>query len=252
MEPKPIGLEPEPLRVLVYGDPGVGKTTLALTFPRPVVIDTDGGLISVVLQRPGENLGLAARPEGVLDVESLVRWLLAKQGTYDTIVIDSIDALVELLIHELVEEHAKTTSRGPRPLLTRAIPEQVEYLAARNEVRALLAALRALNVHVVLTAGMRVSEQNFIQQRGPDVPPAVGRMLMKWSSLVGELIAGVKDDTFGDKEAHRLLVIAPTQDRQAKSRYADLGDYVLDPTFGKLWDPVLARFASGDNNTERR
>ena len=55
--PKPVKLEDRKLRVVVYGSGGAGKTTLAMDFPKPLVIDTDFGLISVAYRaEDGEDL----------------------------------------------------------------------------------------------------------------------------------------------------------------------------------------------------
>jgi len=233
-QPRPIRPEAEPLRLAVYGDPGVGKTTLAVSFPRPLVIDYDGGLVSVA----GTGVeGLSVVPSNVSELEAVTRWIKAHRSEVDTVVIDGIDVLVESILHELTNEHRRAGS-GSRPLLQGMIPEQVEYLAARNAVRIILAESRSWGTHVVLTSGVRELEMSPMKhQRAPDVPPSVAKLIARWSSVLGELVAGVEHESLGPGK-HRLLVLEPSAERQAKTRYRSLAPYVVDPTGDKILSAI--------------
>jgi len=117
MEPQDITLKGEPLRLVVYGAEGVGKTTLALSFPRPLVIDTDDGLISVTYAAGGSVPGTRMTPEGYRNVEDIVHFIRDHLDEYDTIVIDDVSTLCDDLIDELTAEHAKADKHAKRPLL---------------------------------------------------------------------------------------------------------------------------------------
>jgi hypothetical protein len=253
VKPEAIRLENEKLRLVVYGDIGVGKTELALSFPRPLVIDTDGGLISVAYRRAGlpgtdDDIGERYVPEGYRDLESLYYYIRDHAKNYDTIVIDSIDELSGLLIGELTAEHASAGKAAKRPLLMSLIPEQIEYLGNQQQTRNLLHLLKGLNKHVVVTAGYRrqhVDQSSGIKfPAGPDVAPSIQKVLGKWSSVFGNLQAGIVDKALGNTDEHRVLFTKPTPDRLAKSRFAEHTPYVIDPTFDRLWSPIAARFAA--------
>lgn len=240
MEPQAITLKGEALRLVVYGDMGTGKTTLAMTFPRPAVINTDDGLISVTYAAGGTVPGISLEPSGYRDVEDIVKFVRAHLDEIDTIIIDDLTSLCDRLISELTIEHAKAEKHGKRPLLMEFIPEQIEYLGNQQQITRLLTALRQTGKHIVIIAGLRIDEKDG-DKHVIDVSPKTQRIVGRWASVVGELQAGVKADELGDKEEHRVLFTKPKPGRQAKSRFAELSPIVVDPTFDALWGPVSAR-----------
>lgn len=238
MQAEAITLKGEAMRLVVYGEMGVGKTTLAMGFPRPLVIDTDDGLISVTYAAGGTVPGIRMEPNGYRDVEKIVETVMSNLDKIDTIIIDNISELCDNLIAELTAEHAKAERHGKRPMLMENIPEQIEYLGNQQQIKRLLRALRQSRKHVVVLAGLRIDDKNG-DKRVVDVSPKTQRIVGNWSSVCGELQAGlVNEEAFGDKAEHRVLFTAPKPTRQAKSRFAELAPVVVDPTFHKLWDPI--------------
>ncbi len=238
--PGPITLKGTPFRGVIFGDMGVGKTTCAMTFPRPLVIDGDDGLISVTYAKGGEVSGLRWEPEGYRDIEDLILWLRKHVDDHDTIVIDEIGTLQGLFLSELIDEHTKAEPHAKRPLLMSQIPEQIEYLGWGRQVEQLLHYLKQLKKHVVILAGLRVSEDG---RRSMDVSPMAQKIVGKWAHVVGELLPPDKYDELGDDQ-HRLLMTGPKPGRQAKSRFADLTPYVIDPSFDTLWASIEHKLPS--------
>jgi AAA domain len=80
-----------PPRVLVHGQEGVGKTSLAAKFPNPVFVQTEDGIPA----------GLKIQSFGLLSTYAEVRDALAALGNephdFQTIVIDSVDKLEGLV-----------------------------------------------------------------------------------------------------------------------------------------------------------
>ena len=77
-------------KVLIYGNAGVGKSTLASQFPKPIFLDLEGGL----------NYMDVVRTPLIKDADTFYKTLLelAKEKTeYQTIVIDSLDWLVRIM-----------------------------------------------------------------------------------------------------------------------------------------------------------
>jgi hypothetical protein len=77
----------KPPRIILYGVPGIGKTTLAAEFPDPVFVQTEEGT-------PGdveiESFGSIQKFDDVLDA---VGALYQEEHTFQTLVIDTLDAL---------------------------------------------------------------------------------------------------------------------------------------------------------------
>ena len=84
-----------PPRVLIYGPPGVGKTTLASRAPKPILLDLENG--AGYLDVP--SIGCADCHE----VRSVLIQLVEEEHTYQTVVIDSCSVL-EKMIWDCVAE----------------------------------------------------------------------------------------------------------------------------------------------------
>jgi AAA domain len=230
-EPQPITHASEKQRLVVYGDPGVGKTTLAMTFPRPFVLNTDDGLIAVTALDPDAELGLDFDVQSYDDLAPLYFWLRDHADLYDTIIIDSLDELAFVLTDELIARHTaydvrkKGSSYDPHPVFE-MIPEQSEYQANQRQLHALLTNLRRLDKHIVVCIGVRDIDPPKVNKRQPNLAPGAMRDLMRWASVAGELVIA--------DEGHALLVKNGDEKRESKTRFAVLSPYVLDPTFEKL------------------
>jgi AAA domain len=89
---KPAELEiPQKIKALVYGQAGMGKTTLALSAPRPLLLDFDGGIHRVNFGHQGDTVQIHNWKEA-LDV------LAEDLSAYDTIVVDTIGKMLDYII----------------------------------------------------------------------------------------------------------------------------------------------------------
>jgi hypothetical protein len=233
-EPQPITMERQKMRLLCYGEPGVGKTTLGLSFPRPFVINTDDGLISGAIQGLG---GIEYAPDGWREFEAIYFWAKANADAFDTVVIDSITTVQRLLMDELVE--ATVDKKGANAPVMEFVPEQATYLATQRQIGRILNDFRMLGKHMVVTAGRREK----LGKKSADVSPGIFSVLSHWSSVIGELVVQTKDrDGKELTEPLRALLTAPNSEREAKSRFQSLTPYEAQPTFDKMWAAVLGEY----------
>ena len=90
------GKQPKARKVLLYGPEGIGKTTLARQFPRPLFLDTERGTGEYDVDRI-EVLKW-------VDIEAALSSLAQKSCGYRTVVIDTIDSAVPLLVEKVCRE----------------------------------------------------------------------------------------------------------------------------------------------------
>lgn len=243
-EPKPISKTVPKVRLAVYGDGGVGKTTLALTFPKPLVVDTDGGLEGDAVT---DITADAWTPEQWQDLNALYFWLKEKvsKGGYETIVIDSGDTLATFVRMEAMSQ--KTRNRPENAHLTTLVqPEQPDYGKVEAAMTAFFTNLRLLNVNVVVTFGVREPDpEKGRLRRTFDVQPAVAQMFEHWANIYGELVVVVKDG-----KEHRLLHTSASDPlRKNKTRFSALRPGVPNPTYAKMRSAIQKSLTAASTTT---
>ncbi len=76
---------------IIYGAPGVGKTTLAYSAPNPILIDLDKGVQRIRAQHRKDYIRVAQYEELLSDLES------EELKPYDTIILDTGGAAITLM-----------------------------------------------------------------------------------------------------------------------------------------------------------
>ena len=93
-----------PVRAVIYGTEGIGKSTLAAAFPAPVILDTEEGT---------HHLDVARVSIGSWDeLRAAVAEIGSKPSEFKTVVIDSADWAERLLIESLLVEHKQKSIEG--------------------------------------------------------------------------------------------------------------------------------------------
>ena len=84
------------MSLIIQGSPGVGKTTIAQSAPKVLTIDTDNGMCRVKPQHRQDTSVCTTFDEVKADIA-------AAKGQYETIVIDTGGALIEMLKQYVVD-----------------------------------------------------------------------------------------------------------------------------------------------------
>lgn len=93
------GVVTKALKVVIYGPEGIGKSSLASQFPKPIFIDTEGSTDHM------ENVHRLKRPSSYTELIQMIDWI-KNSRQYATLVIDTADwaqALVEK--HVMIENN---------------------------------------------------------------------------------------------------------------------------------------------------
>ncbi len=91
VKPELMDFSQQRFSAIIYGSPGVGKTTLALSAPAPILIDFDRGVSRVRAQHRKDTIVCNTYEEVLSDVHS------KEMAEYETIVIDTGGSFVTFL-----------------------------------------------------------------------------------------------------------------------------------------------------------
>jgi phage nucleotide-binding protein len=92
---KPAQLDvPTTVKVMIYGQPGTGKTTLALSAPKPLLLDFDGGTHRVNFSHQCDTLPVKNWAEAV-------EVLREDLSAYNTIIVDTVGKMMDFLIADI-------------------------------------------------------------------------------------------------------------------------------------------------------
>jgi hypothetical protein len=83
------GKKSKPSRIALYAVEGIGKTTLAATFPNPLFLDTEGGSDYV----EADSFPTAS----IEDLDAAVKYLTTESHEYETVVVDTLDYFEQVL-----------------------------------------------------------------------------------------------------------------------------------------------------------
>lgn len=136
------------LKLFLWGDSGVGKSVLSLQFPRPAVIDTEGGL-----DLYGDQFDFHVIKATTADeVSEAIDWLLTHKHDYRTLIIDPITIYWDALQKKWSDIFLKRNkgSKGYKFEFYDLQPK--DWLTVKAEFKEVIRKLIALDMNVIVTA----------------------------------------------------------------------------------------------------
>jgi len=232
------GRQAAPVRAVIYGVEGVGKSTLAAAFPAPLVLDTEDGTRHLDVAR-------VAIPDWKTILLAIAELKVDRQG-FDTVLVDSIDWAERLLAEKVCKDGGKDSIEafgfGKGHVIV------AEHLAKFLDS---LDGLVAAGMNVVLVGHSCVKRTS-----PPELTDGYDRHELKLSKLGAALVkewcdtllfatykSALVEGTDGRKKAvggrERVLHTERTAAWDAKNRFG------LEPTLPMTFDALAPLFAGG-------
>lgn len=127
------------LKALFYGSAGVGKTTAAIQFPRPYLIDTEKGAendqYTKLLQNAG---GVVFQTSDFNELMAEIKALLTEKHEYKTLIIDPLTTLYNDLLDKSALKNGTDFGR--------------HYADANKQIKHLCTLLLRLDMNVIITS----------------------------------------------------------------------------------------------------
>jgi hypothetical protein len=179
---KPFELSVQPtIKALIYGQPGLGKTTLSLSSPNPLLLDFDSGVHRIN----------AAHQCDTLQVESYQNFLdVLKEdlSTYKTLVIDTAGKMLDYMGAWLIANEPKLGKKDGSLSLQ-------GYGARKSEFVRVLKQIAIMGKHLVFVAHEKEEKDGDQKIVRPEIGGSSAGDLIKELDLVGYMEAVGKKRT---------------------------------------------------------
>jgi len=233
-----------PIIATFTGDAGMGKTSLAATFPKPIFIRAEDGLQSIAIEQRPDAFPVIKKVD---DLWNQLSGLINDKHEYLTVVIDSVTALERLFIQHVVDSDPKQPKSINQALGGYGAGLQA-VAGMHQRLRKAAGLLVDKGMHVIFIAH---ADTETIEL--PDNDPYTKYSLRLGKKSVApyvddvDLVGFIKLETFttGDGERKkamsdgtRILVTYATAANVSKNRYGIEADLIVKKGENPLFDYI--------------
>lgn len=260
----PKTYKPEPatlrLKLLAYGRPGAGKTTLAATasvvpelFP-VLYINAESGIMSICESWPDridrENISVVDF-EGYAQLQKLFEYLAFGKHPYKTVVLDSLTELLAYVVGKW-KEHLIPKDANGVPISEESDKKMglKVYERATDQMRTICRRFRDLPMHVIMVCHEGTSDMNGLAVTHPDLTPALLKSVMSYVDIAAYMTTREVSAEGSEKEVTYLLTCTPRPSRYGKDRTPQrkLGGVIQDATMSSIWSRVTTTTKKEETN----
>lgn len=210
------------VKILIYSEAGIGKTSLVATLPRPILISAESGLLSLQPANLDRMWGASGMPystqiptiqiDTLQDLEDAYNWIVHQDNDkyFDSVAIDSITEIAEKCL-----AHFKPLNKDPRKAYGEMQEHMIDIVKKFRDLS---------NKHVYISAklGKDKDEVSGMTLYGPSMP----------GKQVGPALPYLFDEVFRylvlqqtDGSLHRVLQTKRDISSDAKDRSGTLEQY---------------------------
>jgi phage nucleotide-binding protein len=181
------------LSVLIYGQPGIGKTTLGVSAPDAVLFDYDGGVQRI----NGAHQVATLQPTSWEDTNTALQEIANEMPEVQTIVIDTVGKMLDYMSAYIIRTDSKMAMRDGSLSLK-------GYGVRKTMFVNFIKQLALMGKNVIFIAHERETVQGEVTVKRPEIGGSSANDLIKELDLVGYMYAIGKERviTFDPNECY--------------------------------------------------
>jgi phage nucleotide-binding protein len=223
------------LNLLIYGDSGIGKTTLAgsadvvAEMSPTLVVDVEGGTESLRHAYPNVDV---VRVKTWNEMQQVYDELHAGRHKYQTVILDSLTEIQKFSMMQIMFDLIEKKGEEVDP----DVPGMREWGKNIEQIRRFVRGFRDLPMNAIFTS-LAKEDKNPRTGKSKTMPSLSGKVAAEVPAFL-DVVLYYYIKRVDDVEK-RLLLSTPTETIIAKDRTARLPVVIEDPTMSKIYAAII-------------